>query len=76
MGQHHHQGQNGADGGGQSRAEDAKVEGEYEDVVADHIEDAASQHACRRQSRIVIISKKGGQHLVQQEGREDEQDRL
>lgn len=67
MAQHDHKGDGRADGGGQTRAENAHVAGEHEEVVAEYIEKPTGQYRRRGQGGRAVVAQEGGQHLVEQE---------
>ena len=69
MGQHHHERNRRAYRRGQSCAIDTHIKREDEDVVAENVEYTSAQHAQCSKPGILIISKKGRQHLVEKEKR-------
>ena len=74
MGQHHKEGNDGADGSCQSGTVNAHIAGEHEKVIAENIEDAPGQYAEGSQARIIVVPQEGCQHLIEQVQGEDPQD--
>lgn len=74
MRQHDEERNAGADSGRESRAENAHVTGEDEEIITEDIENTASQDAERRKPRIAVVPQEGREHLVEQEQRENESD--
>ena len=75
MRQHDKERNDGTDGGCKPCAVNPHVTGEYEVVITENVENAAGQHAKRRQSGMLVVAQKRRQHLVEQEEREHIPDR-
>lgn len=70
MCKHHQKRDTRTDRGGKSRAEDSHVAGEDKEIISEHIENTACQHAERCKPRIVVITEKRRKHLIEKKQRE------
>ena len=52
---------------GIARAHDAHVQGEHEEIVAEHVEHAAEQHRLGGQGRVAVVAQKRRHQLGEQE---------